>query len=35
MEHEGSLPCSQQSTTGHYPKPLESDEFFDTIFLED
>jgi hypothetical protein len=35
MEHEGSLLCSQQLPTGHYPKPLECNEFFDTIFLED
>jgi hypothetical protein len=35
METEGSLPCSQESTTGHYPKPDKSSPPFPILLLSD
>jgi hypothetical protein len=32
MEAEGSLPCSQQPTTGPYPKLYESSPHLSTLF---
>jgi hypothetical protein len=33
MEPEGSLPCSQESSNGHYPEPFESSIYHPTLFL--
>jgi hypothetical protein len=35
METEGSLPYSQQSTSGLYPEPVKSNLHRHTLFLED
>jgi len=32
MEHEGSLPCSQEPTTGLYPEIDESSPHIPTLF---
>jgi len=32
LEYEGSLPCSQQPATGHYPKPDASSPHFHMLF---
>jgi hypothetical protein len=33
MEPEVSLPCSQEPSTGHYPKPDESTPYHSIQFL--
>jgi len=33
LEHEGSLPCSQQSATRPYPEPDVSSPHLLTVFL--
>jgi hypothetical protein len=33
MEPVGSLPCSQEPSTGLYPKPNQSSPYHPTLFL--
>jgi len=33
VKPEGLLPCSQDATTGPYPKPDESNQHYHTIFI--
>jgi len=35
MEPEGSLSCSQERATGHYPEPDESSPHLPTKFPQD
>jgi hypothetical protein len=33
MQHEGSLPCSQEPATGPYSEPDESSPYHSILFL--
>jgi hypothetical protein len=35
MEPEGSLPCSQETSTGPYPEPDQSNPYYLILYLQD